>query len=549
MKLKNSIFSLLLFFTLVPLCLFGILSIYGTNQKIDEMAERNLEAVSNNQIMNIENFCRDRKEEMTMIANYDLTQDAILYSLGRTDATVDRSYVDNLLRERKKYSTFVSRISILDKDFRVVGSSDDYEVSEISELKYLNKQFHTGDFCIGNSYERETDDGTKKLVPAYIGVYRDDELIGYISEELDTAYFDELRLNMDSLADSTFYLLDGNGAIITAGDTKQKSSIKTFVSSDSGRDSFQKAWDAIDHEANPTGKIQYRYQGMDYITYYSYVENTDWGIRITENLSAQRQSTTSYSTLVVLALIFLTIGMFITQNFVTSRLLSPIDVIMQTFTQIRTTQDYSLRIPVKTSDEIGELSDGINGLLDYIEQEDMQEKARQRQLQQLAECDPLTGIKNKKAIEQEILTTVQRATESGEQITLGFLDIDDFRDYNTNYGHQKGDSVIQFVANVLKSELKGAVGRNGGDEFVFCYTGTMDDTAIDTTAARVLEKLNTTYIDDGTNETMPVPCSIGIVTAQGGNLDYVNLIQKADEAMYLAKEAGKNTFHVTHSGI
>ncbi len=517
MKLKNSIFSLLLFFTLVPLSIFGILSIYGTNQKIDEMAERNLEAVSNNQIMNIENFCRDRKEEMTMIANYDLTQDAILYSLGRTNATVDRSYVDNLLRERKKYSTFVSSISILDKDFRVVGSSDNYEVSEISELKYMNKQFHTGDFLIGNSYERETDDGTKKLVPAYIGVYRDDELIGYISEELDTAYFDELRLNMDSLADSTFYLLDGNGAIITAGDTKQKSSIKTFVSSDSGRDSFQKAWDAVDHEANPTGKIQYRYQGMDYITYYSYVENTDWGIRITENLSAQRQSTTSYSILVVLALIFLTIGMFITQNFVTSRLLSPMDVIMQTFAQIRMTQDYSLRIPVKTSDEIGELSNGINGLLDYIE--------------------------------QEILTTVQRATESGEQITLGFLDIDDFRDYNTNYGHQKGDSVIQFVANVLQNELKGAVGRNGGDEFVFCYTGSMDDTAIDTTASRVLEKLNTTYIDDGTNEIMPIPCSIGIVTAQGGNLDYVSLIQKADEAMYHAKEAGKNTFHVTHSGI
>ena len=53
---------------------------------------------------------------------------------------------------------------------------------------------------MGNVYERVTDNGNKKLVPAYIGIYKNDELIGYIAEELDTAYFDELRLSMDSLA-------------------------------------------------------------------------------------------------------------------------------------------------------------------------------------------------------------------------------------------------------------------------------------------------------------------------------------------------------------
>lgn len=59
-------------------------------------------------------------------------------------------------------------------------------------------------------------------MPAYTGVYYNNELIGYVMEELDTAYFDDLRLNMDTLADGTFYLLDGNGAIITAGDTKTR---------------------------------------------------------------------------------------------------------------------------------------------------------------------------------------------------------------------------------------------------------------------------------------------------------------------------------------
>jgi diguanylate cyclase (GGDEF)-like protein len=544
MKLKNSILSLLLIFTLFPVGIFGIFSIYATNRKIDEMAEQNLEAVSGNQIMNIQNFCDERKDEMQMIGSYSLTQDAILASLGKIDVEVNRDYVDNLLRERKKYVSFVASISILDRNFRVVGSSEHYEISEISTLKYIGAQYHTGEFVIGNTYERRTDDGLKKVVPAYVGAYYNNELIGYIAEELDTAYFNDLRLNMDSLAEGTFYLLDGKGAIITAGDTKQKNSIDNFVTKHSDRNDFQEKWDAIDHTANPSGKIHYHYQGMDYVTYYSNVENTDWGIRISENLTAQRETSKTYTVLILLSLGFITVGVLFTQNFVTKKILSPINAIMQTFARIRKTQDYSIRIPICTTDEMGQLAGGINKLLSFIEEEDMQEKARQRHLREMAECDPLTGIKNKKAIEQKMLELVQEASEKENQITVGFLDIDDFRNYNTNWGHAEGDSVIKFVADVLKKEFPGEVGRNGGDEFVFCLLGTITPERIREIASHILEQLNNAYTSDRTKETMPIPCSIGIVTAKSSNLSYADLIQWADEAMYKAKDAGKNTFHL-----
>ena len=165
-------------------------------------------------------------------------------------------------------------------------------------------------------------------------------------------------------------------------------------------------------------------------------------------------------------------------------------------------------------------------------------------MRELAELDPLTGIKNKKAIEQSLLSMVQQAAESEEQVTLGFLDIDDFRDYNTNFGHQEGDEIIQFVAGILQKELKGYVGRNGGDEFVFGYAGNLDKSEIETVISRILKELNENYISPRTKKLMPVPCSIGVVSARGDSLDYANLIQKADEAMYRAKEAGKNTFYI-----
>lgn len=143
-----------------------------------------------------------------------------------------------------------------------------------------------------------------------------------------------------------------------------------------------------------------------------------------------------------------------------------------------------------------------------------------------------------------MLELVQEASEKEKQITVGFLDIDDFRNYNTNWGHAEGDSVIKFVADVLKKEFPGEVGRNGGDEFVFCLLGTITPERIREIASHILEQLNNAYTSDRTKETMPIPCSIGIVTAKSSNLSYADLIQWADEAMYKAKDAGKNTFHL-----
>ena len=542
MKLKHSILGLLLLFTLIPLGIFGIFSIYETNLKIDELTEQNVQAISENQVMNIKNFTQDRNNEMDIIANYQLTQDAILYSLRENESSLARNYVDNLLKERKKYSIFVASISVVNRNFHVVSSSEEYKPGTVSAMKDVDPKYQTGEFIIGDVYERITDDGRKNVVPAYTGVYYNNELIGYVMEELDTAYFDELRLNMDTLADGTFYILDGNGAIITAGDTKNKKSLKTFVTKSSDRNDFQEKWDAIDHEKNPSGYVRYCYHRQDYITYYSDVANTDWGIRVSENLSAQKQTGKTYGILIGLGLSALIIGVCCTQYFMTKKFFAPITQMLQVFAQIRESEDYSLRVHIQEKHEAGELAAGINELLDYVEQTDKKKKARQKELLQMAQNDPLTGIKNKKAIEKEMLSMVQKAIENQEQITFGFVDIDDFRDYNTHYGHQEGDAIIKFVAQTLKENIHGAVGRIGGDEFAFCYAGELEPERIRHNAGKILEILRTQHVNEQTGEVLPVPCSIGIVMSQGDTLDYTQLIRKADLAMYQAKENGKNTF-------
>lgn len=544
MNIRKSALGFVMFFSLMPLCIFGVVSIYEMNRKIDSMTECNLRAVSENQITNIQKFAANRNSEMEKVASYDLTKEAIKYSLGESDETVDERYLDNLLEEQKKYGTFVASISVLDKNFSVVGSSEKYTTSETSQLKNADTKFHAGTFIMGDVYERQTDDGLKRVVPAYIGVYEKSELIGYISEELDTTYFDELRLNMDSLSSGTFYLLDGNNSIITAGKTTQKNSLTEFVTKSADRSDFQKKWNAIDRETNPRGEIYYKYNGEQYITYYSNVENSNWTVRVTENLTAQKKDMMSYKLLWVILFVFFAVGTVIVQILTTRKFLQPIESAMDVFAKIKETQDYSLRIPVKSKDEMGQLSQSINELLAYTEKEKIYEKMEQDKLKQQAESDPLTGVKNKKAIEQYVEETVAYSDENKTPVAIGFLDIDDFRNFNTNYGHQVGDDVICYVAKTLQENISGEVGRIGGDEFVFCYAGAIGDEKMKADAARILKLLQENYINPESKEQIPVTGSLGIVMAKEGGMDYTDLVRIADKAMYEAKNAGKNSYVV-----
>lgn len=529
---------MLLLFSIAPLCVFGAFSLYETSRKIDALTECNLKAISKNQIINIQKFAERRKNAMSTIASYELVVDAAQDSLDGKEK--DQSgYLDNLLQQQVNHADYVVSVSVLNRDFHVVGSSEQYELQEISKMLILDDKFHTGEFIMGDVYERETNNGAKRVVPAYIGIYNGDALVGYVVEELDTAYFDQLRLSMESLSAGTFYLLDGANNIITAGTKEDKTSRRHFVSTTKDRNEFHEKYSAIDHEANPTGEIIYHYGGDKYITYYSDVQYTEWGIRVSENLSEQKRDMWSFVLWIALVFLVLCFGAIVSEIFLTNHILHPIQNAMDMFERIRQTQDYSLRMPVESRDELGKMAEGINELMDYVEEKHEQEKNAQQKLQMQADSDPLTGVMNKRAFEAYAREKVEYAAEHGEQIIFGFLDVDDFKRFNTDYGHQQGDEILCYVAQTLQSLFPGEVGRIGGDEFVFCYVGEIPGEQIKADANTVIERLAEEYQSSTENRHMAITGSLGVVTTKK-SLDYIELVRCADLAMYRAKGQGKN---------
>lgn len=545
MKIKHSLYLMLLIFSLVPLYIFGGFMIYENDRKVEEILKENLTVISGTQIMNIKSFCEARKESMEIIARYELVWDAVLVSLEERPAGTgqSREYLNNMMAERKAYNSYIVSISVVNRDFGIVASSEAFDDAAISDLKNVEGAYQTGEFYIGNMYERDTDDGVQRIVAAYQGIWFKGELIGYVVEEIAVDYFDQYRSGDSLWQDGTLYILDGKDALITAG-TPKEDTREEFVTTEEERESYSEAWNALDLEKNPSGEFGYEVGGIRYITYYSNLDYCDWSIRITVNLSSHIQSTSAYRLLLGLTILCASFLLLVVNYFLSRKLTYPIDKIVGTLNQVKEEQNYTLRVESGGRDELGFLAGEVNELLEYIEKEDIEEKKQQRYLRRKAECDPLTGICNKKAIEEQMLDMVQQAVLNGERIVVGFVDIDDFRDYNTNYGHLEGDRVIQFVASVLQEEIRGIVGRNGGDEFVFCILNAEDLKTVEELIKRVLKRLNAGILSREAGRRLSVPCSIGIVADRGSHLSYSALMRAADEAMYTAKEKGKNTYYL-----
>jgi diguanylate cyclase (GGDEF)-like protein len=166
------------------------------------------------------------------------------------------------------------------------------------------------------------------------------------------------------------------------------------------------------------------------------------------------------------------------------------------------------------------------------------------ELTKLAHDDPLTGVRNRAYLIETLSVELERAHRYREPFSLFFADLDHFKSVNDAHGHEAGDQVLGEVAKVIKRELRpqDVVGRYGGDEFVVGLIR-----ANGPTARRVAERLRSSveaaHLSAGASSPL-ITLSIGVVTASGEAESVVELIRKADAAMYAAKAAGRNQVRV-----
>lgn len=165
-----------------------------------------------------------------------------------------------------------------------------------------------------------------------------------------------------------------------------------------------------------------------------------------------------------------------------------------------------------------------------------------KQLENQVNIDGLTGVYNHRYFHDELRKKIMQGKMDNKPVSMIFIDIDYFKHYNDLYGHQKGDTILKEMANVIKENVEDSniVARYGGEEFAIILPNTREDIAM-RIAENLRAKIESTYFEGEENQPNgKITASFGISVYPDKAKDDVDLIKSADDALYRAKFFNKN---------
>ncbi len=168
-------------------------------------------------------------------------------------------------------------------------------------------------------------------------------------------------------------------------------------------------------------------------------------------------------------------------------------------------------------------------------------KKQRERVRQLARRDQLTGLYNRREFEDRFENEFERARRYGMDLSVMMLDLDHFKEVNDTHGHASGDDVLSAVGRVMKSSTRQVdiAGRYGGEEF----TMVLPETDLEETrpmAHRLKETIAGLEFEADDGQPFQVTASIGIAEYQSSDGDHEDIIKRADEALYRAKDRGRD---------
>lgn len=187
---------------------------------------------------------------------------------------------------------------------------------------------------------------------------------------------------------------------------------------------------------------------------------------------------------------------------------------------------------------------------DHTHHQAVEDRIRRELEQQraMALTDPLTGLGNRRAFDLELNEELRELRNQGRQFAIGFIDLDDFKQVNDRFGHELGDRVLKELAQLIRDACRSTdlVARIGGDEFATLHPNASQEDAV-----QVLERVRLQFLEHRRNKDWPVTVSMGVCACDDPEGEYRQeaILAAADQAMYEAKQRGKNQIRLAKLGM
>lgn len=194
--------------------------------------------------------------------------------------------------------------------------------------------------------------------------------------------------------------------------------------------------------------------------------------------------------------------------------------------------------------EIRHLLSHLTGEVAALEENYSQVLLMLKKAENVAQVDELTGLRRRGSFTQESTALLSNAKNAGLKAGVLMLDVDHFKKVNDQYGHATGDQVLKQVAQVIKrfESSNVIVGRLGGEEFAVTMLG--NDAEIIAMAEMIRRSVERLHGITGGNIVWRVTLSVGTATSTNCTYELATLLERSDQALYVAKTKGRNQVRV-----
>ncbi len=515
-SIRIKILVLALLATLVPSVGTAWISYLENKRALEAKATEELFSVSVQTARELDLWAKERRYDLRVFASsYEITEN--IESIARGNADSARRVTDYLKSVSGRFGDY-DELVIFAPNGRAVASSGD-RPGAVELPPDWQQRFLSGDFVTGAPYWDSADNRAEMVVAVPIVATGSQRVLGTLAAEVNLLGLIE-TLRGFAPGDSGFASLltaDGNLIVSSAGGSAEDAQLRYAPETIRAQ---------LDNNGTPIEFADLR--GEQVLGSMRPVAALDWIVvaaipsaEVYGQLVRMRVVTLSIvaGTLLVAAMLGYALGLIIVR---------PLDRLTRAASKVAA-GDLEVELGDTQGGEVGYLTEVFKDMVARL-------RTTHDELERLSVTDPLTGVDNRRRMMESLQHEVLRSRRLEHVFSVVMVDVDHFKSYNDQHGHQAGDEALKRVATVLRGAMRDvdSLARYGGEEFFLLMPATPADAAAD------LAKRVRTQLAKHSPPAGPITLSFGVASYPANGLNGEALIGAADEALYEAKRAGRD---------
>jgi diguanylate cyclase (GGDEF)-like protein len=530
-SIRNRILALAVLGTLIPAAITLSFAYRQNRQALEEKIREDLHSESAQTARAVGVWLKERLYDLRVFA----ASDEVSLNLGRFAAgqgSVPLRLRDYLRSLHERFPDF-ERIMVLDEQGRVIASSA-AQAGAVALPADWQRVLRQETQIVGDAYW-DARSSSGRLIVAVPVQRPDGRLLGAFAAELSLAPLrEQLRsFAADSGAGGSVFLIEETGRVVTTSAEMTEQLMQRVVAPATLRRLTN-----AEH-----GVVTYRSgSGIDVLGTMEKVPQARWSVVSEKSEDAAFQQVNGFRNIALLVTLLLLAIVAGTAYRLGIIIVRPLERLAEGAAEV-SMGALDVDLPAGGGGEVGALTRVFNHMVATLRRgrhelasANDELRSKNAELERLSVTDGLTGLTNHRALMQRLGDETARAHRTGRPFSFMMCDVDHFKGYNDEFGHPAGDEVLRMLATILRDATRNVdcAARYGGEEFAVILSDTDLPGAMEV-AERIRKRVEATNFP-----SRGVTVSIGVAEFPRDAVDANSLVEVADEALYLAKDAGRN---------